>query len=105
VVCVGRGIQNPDNIDIAKNIATNLGGDIACTRPISEGSGWMSRSRYLGVSGASIKPAVYIGLGVSGQVQHTVGMNDKNSPLMKQCDLGIVADVNVILPALEKATS
>ena len=70
----------------------------------------MAHSRYLGVSGATVKPELYLALGVSGQVQHTVGMTesqfvvsinkDKNAPLMKQCDLGLVADVEKVLPAL-----
>ena len=83
---------------------------MACTRPIAEGEGWMAQSRYLGVSGAVVKPDVYVGLGVSGQVQHTVGMaesqfvvavnKDKNAPIMRQCDLGLVADLEKALPAL-----
>ena len=70
----------------------------------------MPRSRYLGVSGAVVKPDIYIGLGVSGQVQHTVGMadsqfvvavnKDKNAPLMHECDLGLVADLETVLPVL-----
>jgi len=87
-----------------------VGGETACTRPIAEGEGWMAHSRYLGVSGAVVKPDVYIGLGVSGQVQHTVGMaesqfvvavnKDKNAPIMKHCDLGLVADLEKVLPVL-----
>lgn len=110
VVCVGRGIQSERNVEAAQRFAAGIGGEMACTRPIAEGEGWMARSRYLGVSGAAIKPEVYVGLGVSGQVQHTVGMSDsrfvvavnkdKNAPLMKQCDLGLVADLEKVLPAL-----
>lgn len=110
VVCVGRGIQNERNVATAKEVAVHLGGEMACTRPIAEGEGWMARSRYLGVSGATVKPDVYLGLGVSGQVQHTVGMResqtviavnkDKNAPIMKQCDVGLIADVEKVLPAL-----
>ncbi len=83
---------------------------MACTRPIAEGEGWLARSRYLGVSGATVKPQVYIGIGVSGQVQHTVGMDDsafvvsinkdKNAPLMKHCDVGIVMDADTALDVL-----
>ena len=108
VVCVGRGIQNKQNLGKAQEYAARIGGETACTRPIAEGEGWMAHSRYLGVSGAVVKPDVYIGLGVSGQVQHTVGMaesqfvvavnKDKNAPLMKHCDLGLVADLEKVLP-------
>lgn len=110
VICVGRGIGSQENVDRALEIAHKLGGEVACTRPIAEGEGWLARSRYLGVSGATVKPQVYIGLGVSGQVQHTVGMNesafvvainkDKNAPLMKQCDVGIVMDADTALDVL-----
>lgn len=110
VICVGRGIGSQENVDRALEIAHKLGGEVACTRPIAEGEGWLARSRYLGVSGATVKPQVYIGIGVSGQVQHTVGMNesafvvsinkDKNAPLMKQCDVGIVMDADTALDVL-----
>lgn len=110
VICVGRGIGSRENVDRALEIARKLGGEVACTRPIAEGEGWLARSRYLGVSGATVKPQVYIGIGVSGQVQHTVGMNesafvvsinkDKNAPLMKQCDVGIVMDADTALDVL-----
>lgn len=110
VICVGRGISSEENVQKAMDIAHKLGGEVACTRPIAEGEGWLARSRYLGVSGATVKPQVYIGIGVSGQVQHTVGMNesayvvainkDKNAPLMKHCDLGIVMDADTALGVL-----
>ncbi|MEC4184335.1 electron transfer flavoprotein subunit alpha/FixB family protein [Adlercreutzia sp. R21] len=110
VICVGRGIGSEENVQKALEIAHKLGGEVACTRPIAEGEGWLARSRYLGVSGATVKPQIYIGLGVSGQVQHTVGMNeaayvvsvnkDKNAPLMKHCDLGVVMDVDTALDVL-----
>lgn len=110
VVCVGRGIQSEQNLGVAQQFAARIGGEMACTRPIAEGEGWMAQSRYLGVSGAVVKPDVYVGLGVSGQVQHTVGMaesqfvvavnKDKNAPIMRQCDLGLVADLEKVLPAL-----
>lgn len=110
VICVGRGISSEENVQKALDIAHKLGGEVACTRPIAEGEGWLARSRYLGVSGATVKPQVYIGIGVSGQVQHTVGMNesayvvainkDKNAPLMKHCDLGIVMDADTALDVL-----
>ncbi len=110
VICVGRGIGSEENVQKVLEIAHKLGGEVACTRPIAEGEGWLARSRYLGVSGATVKPQIYIGVGVSGQVQHTVGMNeaayvvsinkDKNAPLMKHCDMGIVMDADTALDVL-----
>lgn len=111
VVCVGRGIGSAENISSAKGFADRIGAEMACTRPIAEGEGWMARSRYLGVSGAVVKPDVYLALGVSGQVQHTVGASeskiiaainkDKNAPIFKNCDYGLVADVEKVLPYLQ----
>lgn len=110
VVCVGRGIQSEQNVHAVQRFAASIGAEMACSRPIAEGEGWMAHSRYLGVSGATVKPELYMSLGVSGQVQHTVGMTesqfviavnkDKNAPMMKQCDLGLVADLEKVLPAL-----
>lgn len=111
VVCVGRGIGEQDNLATAKKFAEKFGAEITCTRPIAEGENRMPRSRYLGVSGASIKPDVYLALGVSGQVQHTVGISDsrivavvnrdRNAPFFKNCDFGLVADIEKVLPVLE----
>lgn len=112
VICVGRGIGSQENVEKALEIAHKLGGEVACTRPIAEGEGWLARSRYLGVSGATVKPQVYVGIGVSGQIQHTVGMNesafvvsinkDKSAPLMKQCDMGVVMDADSALEMLSR---
>lgn len=111
VVCVGRGIGSEENIAKTKIFADRIGAEMACTRPIAEGEGWMSRSRYLGVSGAMVKPDVYLALGISGQVQHTVGVTDakviaainkdKNAPIFKNCDYGLVADIEKVLPYLQ----
>lgn len=111
VVCVGRGIGGEDNLVAAKALAEKFGAEIACTRPIAEGENRLPRNRYLGVSGASVKPDVYLALGVSGQVQHTVGVGDskviavinkdKNAPFFKNCDIGLVGDVEKVLPLLE----
>ncbi|MDR1185484.1 MAG: electron transfer flavoprotein subunit alpha/FixB family protein [Coriobacteriales bacterium] len=111
VIGVGRGIGTEENLEKVKRYAHRIGAETACTRPIAEGSGWMSRNRYLGVSGAVIKPDLYLALGVSGQVQHMVGVmdahtivavnKDKNAPIFKNCDFGLVTDIKNILSLLE----
>lgn len=111
VVCVGRGVGSQENLAVVQELARNLGAEMACTRPIAEGEGWMARSRYLGVSGAVVKPDIYLAIGISGQVQHTVGVGeskiiaainkDKNAPIFKQCDVGLIADIEKILPLLK----
>lgn len=110
VVGVGRGLGSADMLGTITDFARALGGEVGCTRPVAEEQKWMPKEAYIGVSGRMLKPDVYVGVGVSGQVQHMVGVNqaqvivvinkDKNAPIFKQCDLGIVGDLNVIIPAL-----
>lgn len=110
VVGVGRGIGTDENLKSAQKLAEAIGAEIACTRPISEEEHWLERERYIGVSGKMIKPRLYIALGISGQIQHTVGVNgagmiisfnrDKNAPMFKQSDYGMVADLDEVIPKL-----
>lgn len=110
VVGVGRGFPNEESLQIARDFASAVGAEIGCSRPIAEEEKWMAKERYLGISGTMIKPEIYFGVGISGQVQHMVGVNqartivainkDKNAPIFKQADYGIVGDLKVILPEL-----
>lgn len=113
VVCPGRGIAKQEDLAMVEDLARALGAEIACTRPLSEGLGWLPRERYIGISGANIKSDLYLGLGVSGQVQHTVGITgsrivvavnrDVNAPIFEQADYGIAADLYAVIPALIQA--
>jgi electron transfer flavoprotein alpha subunit len=113
VVCPGRGICKQEDLTMISDLARLLEAEIGCTRPLSEGLDWLPRERYIGVSGAFIKPELYLGIGVSGQVQHTVGVigsriiaainKDKNAPIFDQADYGIVGDLYVVVPALVEA--
>ncbi len=110
IVAVGRGFSAPEEIKLAQQLAAAIGAEIGCTRPIAEEEKWMDKARYIGVSGLMLKPDLYIGIGISGQVQHMVGVsaartiiainNDKNAIIFKQCDYGIVGDLKTVLPAL-----
>lgn len=110
VICLGRGVAHQEDVAQVEQLAQELGAEIACTRPLSEGLGWLPRERYIGISGAYIKSDLYIGLGVSGQVQHTIGITnarvvvavnrDPDAPIFKQADYGIVADLYEVVPAL-----
>ncbi len=110
LVCVGRGFGAEEELKLAEDFARCVGGEIGCTRPISEGEGWMSSARYVGVSGLMLKPDVYFGLGISGQIQHMVGVSgarvvvavnkDPKAPIFDQCDIGLVASVQEALPLL-----
>jgi electron transfer flavoprotein alpha subunit len=110
VVGVGRGFPTEESLSLARDLAAVLGAEMACTRPIAEEEKWMPTERYIGVSGAMIKPALYVCAGVSGQIQHTVGVNnsgmiiainkDEHAPIFSACDYGIVGDLNTVLPVL-----
>ena len=113
VVAAGRGFAEEADLDLARALADKLGGAIACSRPLTEGVNWLPTELYVGVSGLTVTPKVYVAAGISGQMQHMVGANrsgcvvavnkDKNAPVFKQCDFGIVGDVKEVLPALTAA--
>ena len=110
VVGVGRGLASADNIPAAEKLAAALGAEIGCTRPVAEEEHWYSKDRYIGVSGVMIKPNFYLAIGISGQIQHMVGVNqtnvicainkDENAPIIQQADYTLIGDVNAVLPAI-----
>jgi electron transfer flavoprotein alpha subunit len=113
VVCPGRGVAQKEDLAMVNELAQVLGAEIACTRPLAEGLDWLPRERYIGISGATIKADLYLGVGVSGQVQHVIGMGnsrvvvainkDQNAPIFAQADYGIVGDLYEVVPALIQA--
>src|SRR5205823_3252718 len=92
IVAVGRGIKGPENLELAKSLAEALGGEIAASRPICD-NGWLPMDRQIGSSGQSVAPKLYIALGISGAIQHQVGMKgsravvainkDKEAPIFE----------------------
>lgn len=110
VVCAGRGIENQEDLVMVKELAEVLGGEVACTRPISEEKHWMTEESCIGLSAKEVKPALYIGIGVSGQIQHVVGIreagiicavnSDENAPIFEAADYGITGDLYKIVPLL-----
>ena len=110
VVCVGRGIEKEEDLAIARQLAEVLGGAIGCTRPIAEEFHWLPEDLCIGLSGVEVKPDLYIGIGVSGQVQHVTGIRnatviaavnkDDNAPIFKAADFGIVGDLYDVMPKL-----
>ncbi len=113
VVCAGRGLARKEDLSLVGELAQALGAEVACTRPLAEGLDWLPRERYIGISGATVKPDLYLGVGVSGQAQHVIGMSDsrvvvainkdQNAPIFAQADYGIPADLYAVLPALIQA--
>lgn len=109
IVSAGRGCQDPVNLDTVRELAGKLGGVLAGSRAIVE-LGWIPHSLQVGQSGTTVGPELYIAIGISGAVQHVVGMSsskkiiainkDPDAPIFKIADLGIVGDALVILPKL-----
>ena len=113
VVAAGRGFAEEADLDLARALCDKLGAGLACSRPLTEGVDWLPAELYVGVSGLMLSPKAYVACGISGQMQHMVGCNragtmfainkDKNAPVFRQCDYGLVGDVKDVLPALVAA--
>jgi electron transfer flavoprotein alpha subunit len=112
IVSIGRGIKAPENIPQAEALAKAIGGEIAASRPICD-EGWLPMERQIGSSGQTVAPKLYLALGISGAIQHVVGMKgartivainkDSNAPIFEIADYGVVADIFEIMPALTEA--
>ncbi len=109
LVAVGRGIQTQDNIELAEELAAALGGATCGSRPVVD-QGWMPMSRQVGKSGMSVKPRLYLALGISGAPEHVEGMQgsqtiiaintDANAPIFDVAQVGVCGDALEIVPAL-----
>jgi electron transfer flavoprotein alpha subunit len=109
IVSVGRGIKDKENIPIVEQLAQALGAELAASRPICD-NGWLPMERQVGSSGQTVSPKVYFAIGISGAIQHLVGMKgaktivainkDANAPIFEIADYGIVGDLFEIVPAL-----
>ncbi|MGE5398351.1 MAG: electron transfer flavoprotein subunit alpha/FixB family protein [Chitinophagales bacterium] len=112
VVCVGRGVEKEEDLALVYKLAEVLGGEIGCTRPISEEMRWLPEDICIGLSGKQVKPDLYVGIGISGQIQHLTGIRDakvicainkdENAPIFASADLGITGDLYQVLPELIK---
>ncbi|HTW67642.1 MAG TPA: electron transfer flavoprotein subunit alpha/FixB family protein [Bryobacteraceae bacterium] len=112
IVSVGRGIKEKDNIPIVEELAKALGAELAASRPICD-NGWLPMERQVGSSGQTVSPKMYLAVGISGAIQHLVGMKgaktivainkDANAPIFEVADYGIVGDLFELVPALTEA--
>jgi electron transfer flavoprotein alpha subunit len=113
VIGVGRGLKAQEDLALIEALATAIGAEVACSRPVAEGLNWMGKDRYIGSSGAHIAPRLYLAIGVSGQLQHMVGVqgaeiivainSDPNAAVFSQVDYGLVGDLYQLVPAITAA--
>ena len=113
IVSVGQGIGGPEHIPMIEEVAKSLGGVIACSRPVVDRN-WLPKDRQVGISGKTVKPKVYIAIGISGAFQHVTAMQgsetiiainkDPRAPIFSVADYGIVDDFQNIIPVLKEKT-
>lgn len=109
IVAVGRGIKDPKNLPLAEQLAQELGGELGASRPICD-AGWLPLDRQIGSSGQTVSPRLYIALGISGAIQHIVGIKasqtilainqDAEAPIFEIADIGVVANLFDVVPSL-----
>lgn len=112
IICAGRGIEKQEDMEMISRLAQVVDGKMGCTRAISEELHWLPEDCCIGLSGKQVKPDLYIGVGVSGQIQHTTGIRDskvilavnrdENAPIFEVADFGVVGDLYEIIPKLIK---
>ena len=110
IVDVGRGLAAEEDLAMVNKLASVLGAEVGCSRPVAENNKWLPKASYLGITGTQVKPEMIFVMGCSGQVQHIGGINkskviiavnkDKGAPIFKNCDFGVVGDMYKVVPAL-----
>ncbi len=113
VIGVGRGLKAKEDLALIDALAEAISAEVACSRPVAEGLNWMGKDRYIGSSGAHIAPQLYLAVGISGQLQHMVGVlgaetivainSDPNAAVFAQSDYGLVGDLYQLVPAIVAA--
>ncbi|EHL09112.1 electron transfer flavoprotein FAD-binding domain protein [Desulfitobacterium hafniense DP7] len=113
IVGIGRGIAQVEDLSLPRGLAEVLGAELGCTRSIAEEFQWLPVESYIGISGKTVKPELYIAVGISGQIQHVAGARDskiivaidqnEKAPIFKAADYGVVGDLYELVPLLTTA--
>jgi electron transfer flavoprotein alpha subunit len=113
VVCIGRGVEKRDDLELIEALVKALDGELAGTRPLAYEYGWITEDRMIGISGKTVRPQLYVAVGLSGQIQHSVSIRgsklilainkDKNAPIFEMADYGLVGDLYEVVPRLTEA--
>ena len=111
VIVGGRGLERKEDVEMLRELAKVLGGEVGCTRPLAEDRGWFTE--WVGLSGHKIKPRLYIGVGISGAIQHVAGIRDSKivvainkdpeAPIFQMADYAVIGDLYEVVPALTEA--
>lgn len=113
IVSAGRGVKRKEDLPLLEELAKDMGGALGCSRPLSSDLGWLPEECHIGLTGVTVRPELYVAVGISGQLQHVAGMKDskvvvaintdKDAPIFQASDYGIVGDLYQVVPALRKA--